>query len=214
VVKAKTLALGVTLACLGLTAVGAYWLGTIDRAIIAHWLTAHGWWAPLLYVLAYVIATFLLLPSTPLNLLGGAVFGVYWGTAWTTIGAMIAAVLCFWFSRTLGRNFVQRRFGQRWQSLDREIAEGGLFYMVAVRFLPLLPYGLVNFGAGVSGVKFHDYLLGTVIGTTPGLLPFVLMGDGLTDLRRGDLWHLTLASTLIAIMVGGATWYRRRRKIR
>jgi uncharacterized membrane protein YdjX (TVP38/TMEM64 family) len=203
--------LGLTLVCLGLTVVAAYWLGGIDRHTLVQWLTQHGWWAPLLYVLVYVIATFLLLPSTPLNLVGGAVFGVYWGTVWTTIGAILAAILCFWFSRTWGRSFIQQRFSGRWQQLDREIAEGGLFYMIAVRLLPLLPYGLVNFGAGVSGVKFKDYLLGTVIGTTPGLLPFILMGDGLTDLRRGDLWHLTIASTLVAFLVAGSTWYRRRR---
>jgi uncharacterized membrane protein YdjX (TVP38/TMEM64 family) len=68
----------------------------------------------------------------------------------------------------------------------------------------------VNFGAGLSGVRFRDYLLGTAIGTTPGLLPFVMMGDGLTDLRRGDLWPLTLSSTMIGLLVGIATWYRRR----
>jgi uncharacterized membrane protein YdjX (TVP38/TMEM64 family) len=211
VLKARTLVLGLTLVCLGLTVVAAYWLGGIDRHILAHWLTQHGWWAPLLYVSVYTIATFFLLPSTPLNLVGGAVFGVYWGTLWTTIGAVLAAILCFWFSRTWGRSFIQQRFSGRWQQLDREIAEGGLFYMIAVRLLPLLPYGLVNFGAGVSGVKFKDYLLGTLIGTTPGLLPFILMGDGLTDLRRGDMWHLTIASTLIAFLVAGSTWYRRRR---
>jgi uncharacterized membrane protein YdjX (TVP38/TMEM64 family) len=211
-VKTRALVLGLTLACLGLTVAGAYWLGSLDRSVLAHWLNQHGWGAPLLYVLVYIIFTFLLLPSTPINLLGGAVFGVFWGTVWTTIGAVLAAVVCFWFSRTLGRNFVQRRFGQRWQQFDREIAAGGLFYMVALRLLPLLPYGLVNFGAGVSRVKFRDYLLGTVIGTTPGLLPFILMGDGLTDLRRGDLWHFTVASTLVALLLGGATWYRRRKR--
>jgi uncharacterized membrane protein YdjX (TVP38/TMEM64 family) len=211
VVRPKILIWGLTLVCLGLTVAAAYWLGGIDRYTLAHWLTEYGWWAPLLYVLIYMIATFLLLPSTPLNLLGGAVFGVYWGTVWTTLGAVLAAVLCFWFSRTLGRNFIQQRFKGRWQQLDQEIAAGGLFYMIAVRLLPLLPYGLVNFGAGVSGVSFRDYLLGTIIGTTPGLLPFILMGDGLTDLRRGELWPLTIALTLVAFLVGGATWYRRRR---
>jgi uncharacterized membrane protein YdjX (TVP38/TMEM64 family) len=211
-VKAKTLILGLTLACLGLTIAGAYWLGGIDRKILAYWLAQYGWWAPLLYVLVYVVATFLLLPSTPINLVGGAVFGLFWGMVWTTIGAVGAAVICFWFSRTLGRDFIQQRFGRRWQHLDQEIAAGGLFYMIAVRLLPLLPYGLVNFGAGVSGVRFQDYLLGTAIGTVPGLLPFVMMGDGLTDLRRGDLWPLTVASTLVALLLGGATWYRRQRR--
>jgi uncharacterized membrane protein YdjX (TVP38/TMEM64 family) len=209
-VKAKALVLMLTLISLLLTVAGAYWLGGIDRTVLANWLARQGLWAPLLYVIAYVVATFLLLPSTPLNLSGGAVFGTIWGTCWTTVGAILAAALSFWFSRTVGRSFVQRRFGLGWQQFDREVAGGGVFYIVAVRLLPLLPYGLVNFGAGLSGVRFRDYLLGTAIGTTPGLLPFVMMGDGLTDLRRGDLWPLTLSSTMIGLLVGIATWYRRR----
>jgi uncharacterized membrane protein YdjX (TVP38/TMEM64 family) len=197
---------------LGLTVVGAYWLGGLDRQVVEAWLGQMGVWAPLLYVLLYAIATFLLLPSTPLNLSGGAVFGVLWGTVWTTVGAVVAAVVCFWFSRTIGQGFIQRKFAGRWQDLDRELAAGGIFYMVAIRLLPLLPYGLVNFGAGLTRVKFRDYLLGTLLGTTPGLLPFVMMGAGLTELRRGVLWPLLLSSTLTSLLIGGATWYRRHRK--
>jgi uncharacterized membrane protein YdjX (TVP38/TMEM64 family) len=203
-----------TLFCLGLTLAGAYWLGGLDRQVVEAWLGQVGVWAPLLYVLIYAIATFLLLPSTPLNLSGGAVFGVLWGTVWTTLGAVVAAVVCFWFSRTIGRGFIQQKFAGRWHDLDRELAAGGIFYMVAIRLLPLLPYGLVNFGAGLTRVKFRDYLLGTLLGTTPGLLPFVMMGAGLTELRRGVLWPLLLSSTLTSLLIGGATWYRRHHKSR
>jgi uncharacterized membrane protein YdjX (TVP38/TMEM64 family) len=208
----KTIALLVTLFCLGLTLAGAYWLGGLDRQLVEAWLGQVGFWAPLLYVLLYAIATFLLLPSTPLNLSGGAVFGIWWGTVWTTLGAVVAAIVCFWFSRTIGRDFVQRRFAGRWQQLDEELAGGGIFYMVAIRLLPLLPYGLVNFGAGLTRVKFRDYLWGTLLGTTPGLLPFVMMGAGLAELRRGTLWPLLLSSTLTSLLIAGATWYRRHRQ--
>jgi uncharacterized membrane protein YdjX (TVP38/TMEM64 family) len=216
----KTIALLVTLFCLGLTLAGAYWLGGLERHLVEAWLGQIGFWAPLLYVLLYGIATFLLFPSTPLNLSGGAVFGIWWGTAWTTLGAVVAAVICFWFSRTIqqsrhfmnGRELIQSRFAGRWQEFDRELAAGGVFYMVAIRLLPLLPYGLVNFGAGLTRVKFRDYLWGTLLGTTPGLLPFVMMGAGLTELRRGTLWPFLLSSTLASLLIAGATWYRRHRK--
>jgi uncharacterized membrane protein YdjX (TVP38/TMEM64 family) len=210
-VKTRSIALLITLFCLGLTLVGAYWLGGLEQSVIEGALARAGWWAPAVYVLLYTIATFLLLPSTPLNLSGGAVFGVWWGTLWTTTGAVLAALVCFWFSRTIGRQAVQRRFN-RWPELDQELAAGGLFYMIAIRLLPLLPYGLVNFGAGLTAVGFRDYLLGTLIGTTPGLFPFVLMGSGLTSWRRGDLWPIVLASTLTGLLLGATTWYRRHRR--
>ncbi len=177
--KTKTIALFFTLFCLGLTVAGAYWLGGIDRALVEAWLEQTGFWAPLFYVLLYALATFFLLPSTPLNLSGGAVFGVWWGTLWTTVGAVVAAVVCFWFSRTIGRQAVQQRFGDGpWRELDRELAAGGVFYIIAVRLLPLLPYGLVNFGAGVTTVSFRNYLWGTLLGTNPRPIAFCDDGGG------------------------------------
>jgi uncharacterized membrane protein YdjX (TVP38/TMEM64 family) len=211
-VKGKILSLGLTLACLGITLVGAYYLGAVDAQILQKWLAGAGIWAPLVYILVYTIGTLLLLPSTPLNLSGGAVFGVVWGTFWTTVGAILAAVISFWFSRTIGRDYVQRRFADRWRLVDREIRGGGIYYVIAVRLLPLLPYGLVNFGAGLTSMRFRDYLVGTLIGTTPGLIPFVMMGSGLAAVRQGNLWPLTIPSALIGVSVGAATWYRRHRQ--
>lgn len=73
-------------------------------------------------------------------------------------------------------------------------------------------YILVSFAAGLTSVSFKDYLLGTILGTVPGVLPFVMLGSsGLTALKTGDVLPLVGALSLIAMLVGGATWYRRRR---
>jgi uncharacterized membrane protein YdjX (TVP38/TMEM64 family) len=207
--KGKALAGSLAIVYLLLTIVGAYYLGGIDPQILQQWLTSSGIWAPLLYILVYTIGTLLLLPSTPLNLSGGVVFGVGGGIVWTTSGAILAAIISFWFSRTIGRRYVRHKFAHRWVEIDREIQAGGIYYVVAVRLLPLLPYGLVNFTAGLTSMRFRDYLLGTIIGTTPGLMPFVMMGSGLIALRRGDLWPFAISSTLIGLSLGAATWYRR-----
>jgi uncharacterized membrane protein YdjX (TVP38/TMEM64 family) len=209
-VKGKILAGGLTIGCLLLTIAGAYYLGGLDPQVLQAWLSSTGVWAPFIYILVYTIGTLFLLPSTPLNLSGGALFGVVWGTVWTTVGAIIAAIISFWFSRTIGHDYVQRKFSQRWIKIDQEIKAGGIYYVIAVRLLPLLPYGLVNFGAGLTSIRFRDYLWGTIIGTTPGLVPFVMMGNGLTAIRRGDLWPFAISSSLIGLSVGTASWYQRR----
>ncbi len=169
-----------------------------------------GAWAPVLYIIIYSIATICILPSTPLNLTGGAIFGSVWGTVWTSIAAILAAVLSFAFSRTIGRNLVAQKLAGKWQKIDLEMERGGFFYMFAIRLLPLIPYGIVNFTAGLTSIKFRDYFLGTLLGTVPGILPFVMMGAGLTALKQGDIFPLLIASALTGILVGTATWYRRR----
>ena len=85
-----------------------YGLGRLEMDLMRAWLEEAGWWAPVLYLVLYSLGTLLLLPSTPLNLMGGALFGTGWGTVWTSVGAMLAAILAFWLSRHLGRGANRR----------------------------------------------------------------------------------------------------------
>lgn len=201
-----------TVICIVATGLGVYLLGGIDQAQLQTWLRQAGVWAPVTYIVLYTVGTILILPSTPLNLSGGAIFGAWLGTLWTTIAAVIAAVVAFAFTRTVGRDVVARKFAGRWEAMDAEMRQGGLFYMFAIRLLPIIPYGLVNFAAGLTSIRFRDYFVGTLLGTVPGVLPFVLLGSsGLQALRTGDVLPLMGALGLTGILVGGATWYRRRR---
>lgn len=202
----------ITIFCVVTTGIGVVLFGGIQPETIQNFLNRLGIWSPIIYILLYTIGTILLLPSTPLNLTGGALFGVWWGTFWTAIAAILAALVSFYYSRTIGKDWVQAKFGEKIQTVDAEIQQGGLFYLFAIRLLPIIPYGIVNFVAGLTSITLKDYLLGTTLGTVPGILPFVMIGAGIQAIGKGDLLPLTVAFALVGILVGGATWYRRRRQ--
>jgi uncharacterized membrane protein YdjX (TVP38/TMEM64 family) len=199
---------GIIICCL-LTGVGIYLLGGIKPETLQNLLTKLGIWAPIVYIIFYTIGTLLILPSTPLNLTGGAIFGTWWGTFWSTIAALIAALVSFYYSRTIGRQWIAHKFKGKIKVLDAEIKRGGLFYLFAIRLLPLIPYGIVNFTAGLTSISWRDYTIGTLLGTVPGILPFVMMGAGLKAISQGDVLPLMCALALIGMLVGTATWYRR-----
>ncbi|MEM6252257.1 MAG: TVP38/TMEM64 family protein [Cyanobacteria bacterium P01_D01_bin.156] len=207
----KRFILLIALVCIIATGIVMFSLGGIDPAWLRATLDRAGIWGPIIYIVIYTVATILVLPSTVLNLAGGALFGPWWGSLWTTIGALVAAVVAFGFTRTIGRELVAKRLAGYWQTIDAEICNGGLVYMLSIRLLPVIPYGLVNFAAGLTSISWKDYVVGTALGTLPGVLPFVLLGSsGLTLSQTGDLVPLVVALTLIGMLVGGATWYRRR----
>ncbi|MGD1949504.1 MAG: TVP38/TMEM64 family protein [Leptolyngbyaceae cyanobacterium] len=210
----KRLALIIALVCIIATGVAMASLGGMDSAWLQTTLDRAGIWGPIIYIVIYTVATVLVLPSTVLNLAGGALFGPWLGSLWTTIAALVAAIVAFGFTRTIGRELVEKRLAGYWQTLDAEICNGGMGYMFSIRLLPVIPYGLVNFAAGLTSITWRDYLVGTALGTLPGVLPFVLLGSsGLTLSQTGDLIPLVVALTLIGMLVGGATWYRRRRAL-
>lgn len=200
--------------CMVTTAIAVYLLGAIQPESLQSALHQAGIWAPIVYIAIYAVATVLVLPSTALNLTGGAIFGPWWGTLWTSIAAVIAAVIAFVFTRTIGRDIIGKRITGRWQALDAEIRMGGLFYMFAIRLQPIIPYGLVNFVAGLTSIRFKDFFVGTALGTVPGVLPFVLLGSfGLKAITTGEVLPLLLTSSLIALLISGSAWYYRRRRL-
>lgn len=200
-----------TLICVVATSLTLYALGGLPAEQMQAQLRQTGIWAPILFLLAYIMATLLVLPSTALNLAGGGLFGPWMGTLWTSLGAIAAAVVAFYFSRTLGRRQVAARLTGRWQAMDAEVKRGGLFYMFAIRLVPIMPYGLVNFTAGLTSIGFREFLIGTTLGTVPSVLPFVLLGSSsLKAWKTGEVGPLVAALALTGLLVMGSTYFKRR----
>ncbi|NBO32255.1 MAG: TVP38/TMEM64 family protein [Cyanobacteria bacterium WB6_1B_304] len=205
----------IILGCLVITIIALYGLGGLDPVQVQGGLRQTGVWAPIIYITLYIIITIFVFPSTPLNLTSGVIFGLWFGTLWTTIAAVIAAVIAFLFARTVGHRWVKQRLSGQWDAIDGEISQGGVFYMFAIRLQPVIPYGLVNFAAGVTSVRFRDFLLGTTLGTPPGILPYVWIGSsGLKAIKTGDVIPLMGALALAAALMGGGTWFYRHLRIK
>ena len=144
-----------------------------------------GLWAPILYIGLYALASLLFIPGSPLTLVGGALFGPWFGTLYTVIGATIGAVLAFILSRAVGHRFIAYGTGkvsQKLQAYDEKIAAHGFLTVLFLRFVPLFPFNGLNFALGFTKVSFKDYFLGTFLGIIPGTFAFVYFGDSLSTL--------------------------------
>jgi uncharacterized membrane protein YdjX (TVP38/TMEM64 family) len=178
------------------------WLGAeLQRA---------GAWAPAVFVICYALATSLLLPATPLNLLAGAVFGPIAGILLTSAGALVGAVADFALARSVGRRGAADRLTQKWPTIGNELRKGGAWYVFAMRLLPVIPYGVVSYAAGVSPIRFRDYFWSSLPGTMLGILPFVLIGSsGVRVLQRGSVLPLVASLGAAGTLVLAARLYRR-----
>lgn len=215
--RAKPQVLWILLAvvCVAITGAGLYLLGGYRPEYLRTMIARAGVWAPVLYILAYTVGTLTLLPSTPLNISGGVLFGPWYGILWTSVGAVVAAAIAFWFSRTVGREAIEQRMAGRWQRMDAEIQRGGLFYMFAIRLVPVMPYGIVNVVAGLTSIRFRDFLIGTLLGTVPSVLPFVLIGSSsFKAFSTGNLWPLLGALGLTGGLVILTTWIKSRGRLK
>jgi len=138
-------------------------------------------WAPLLYVVAYAAATALALPGSILTIVGGAVFGFTWGVVLVTVAANLGANAAFAIARALGRDGIERLLRGRLQGLDRATAAHGFWGLLVLRLVPLVPFNALNFGSGLTAMRWRDYALATVIGIVPGTLVYVFFADALVQ---------------------------------
>ena len=201
-----------TFTCLVSTAIMFYFMADLSQEDISRWLLQWGKLAPIVYTIIYIFGTILLLPSTPLNISAGVLFGLYQGTLWSSIGAVSAALITFAFTRTIGRDWVAHRLAGKWQAVEADIYHQGFLYLFIIRLLPILPYGIVNLAAGLTPVTWKDYTLATIFGTVLGLLPFIAIGSyGADVVQGGSFWGLVGAIAVVISFILIANWYRQRR---
>ena len=76
---------------------------------VKEYIAGFGIFAPLIFILSYVVQAFVLfIPSSLLTISGGYVFGAVFGTIYSLIGVTIGSIIVFLIARKLGRPFFRR----------------------------------------------------------------------------------------------------------
>src|SRR5262249_27240038 len=114
------------------------------RANLASWkeqVEEHLLLSLAVYFCVYVSVTALSLPiGAPLSLVSGALFGRWIGTAVVSLAATLGATLAFLSSRYLFRDWVRCRLGARLAPINRGVERDGVFYLLTLRLLPVVPF--------------------------------------------------------------------------
>ena len=130
-----------------------------------------GIWAPVAFILIYAVGVCLFVPGTLITAIGAAIFGPYWGFLYVWVGAMIGASAAFFIGRGLGREFAASLIGDRLRKYDDAIERNGFATVLYLR-LVYFPFTPMNFGMGLTKVRFRDYFFGTGLGIIVGTFIF------------------------------------------
>jgi len=158
---------------------------TVER--LGAGLAAAGVWAPLAFILIYAAGVCLFIPGTLLTALGAAIFGPYWGFLYVWIAAMLGAAGAFLIGRYLGREFAASLIGDRLKKYDDAIAAKGFATVLYLR-LVYFPFTPMNFGMGLTKVRFRDYLWGTGLGILVGTFIFTFFVGTIKEVWASGQW--------------------------
>ena len=156
-------------------------------ALIKEFLSSSGGFAPLIYMIAMALAIIISpIPSLPLNIAAGALFGPFLGTAYSVIGALGGAVVSFMLARHLGRQVIER-FLKGHVDFCTDCSDRLLTKIVFLsRLLPFISFDMVSYGAGPTKMSLKKFAVATFLGMIP--LTFIynyfgsvlVFGKGLT----------------------------------
>jgi len=167
---------------------------------------------PIVYITVMIIAIVVSpIPSSPLAIFAGTVFGLWWGMLWTMIGAVLGAVIAFYIARILGRPLVLRFVSKKeLNAVEQRFPEHhiawGIFFS---RLLPLPFFDAVSYAAGLTRISIKNFFLATAFGLIPLVFIFSYFGNIFAD-------NLVAVSVLVIVVtllffVFAKIFYKRRR---
>lgn len=130
---------------------------------------------PFLLVAAYTLSAPFGVPSSPILVAGGVVFGPVLGSVYNVVGLMCGAMGAFWVARALGRDFVVQVAGARLRRAELALQRQGFWPLVQIRFLPV-PLSVVSYAAALAGVGSGRFFITSLIGLLPATLVHTYFG--------------------------------------
>ena len=187
--------------------IGVFWLVSVseepfeflDAEVLRETVGSLGIWGPSviagLITIAVVISP---IPSAPIALAAGAIFGHVWGTVYVLVGAELGAIIAFGLARVLGYDLLRRWFGNR---LDVGLLGSQNVLMLSVflsRLMPFISFDIVSYAAGLTSLTFWRFAMATLAGIVPASFLLTHFGG---EMASADTRRITLA----VLVLGGIT---------
>ena len=161
---------------------------------------------PLIIILSMMIAIIMSpIPSAPIALAAGALYGHTWGTLYVLIGSSLGAIIAFSIARLLGYDILQRWFGGKlavnWPGSQNTLM-GIVFFS---RLLPFVSFDIVSYIAGLTALSFWRFCIATIVGIAPASFLLAHFGGELSSV---DTQRVALAVLVLGLITLVPLFYR------
>ena len=160
-----------------------------------------GIFGPLLLIALMILAVvFNPLPSAPVALAAGAVYGHTYGTIYIVIGAEIGAIAAFVIARIAGYELASKYLGSN-LSLGRFGSQSALTAIVFVsRLIPFMSFDLVSYAAGLTPLMFWRFAIATLLGLIPISFALAHLGGEIITIDNSRLMFVVLLVGLLTLL--------------
>lgn len=181
-------------ACWGLSSID--YERYLSPTVLMDWLRDAGPSAPLLLIGSMACAVIIPpIPSLPLDLAAGAVFGPFYGALYAIIGAEIGAIGCFLLARALGRDAISKLLRTEATFCQMCTDHQLMGLMFVARLIPVFSFDVVSYGAGLTNISLTSFALATLFGMALPTFALTYFGNSIVSAQ----WPLMAAGVVMVI---------------
>ena len=137
------------------------------------------------FCILYIIIVSASIPmATVLSIFSGILFGVFQGALLSILSATFGAIFCFILVRYFLKSFLQNQNTASFETFQKMVMKNGVFYLFAIRMIPVFPFYLVNVFMAFTPIKVIPYGLVTLIGIAPMTMAYVYFGSQINKIRH------------------------------
>ena len=160
------------------------------------------WYGPIVFILAFAAGCVFVLPASVFVIAAGFIFGWVFGAIYSLIGGLLGAVISFYLARFIGEGMLDR-FGRVGKMVAKQVDHAGFRSLLVARYIPGIPFAVLNYGAGVAGVRIRDFIAATLLGVIPPMFVFAYCADALFNgtMSEGDVLKRLLIACVLMIAI-------------
>jgi phospholipase D1/2 len=167
------------------------------------------WWAPIIVMLAYTPACFVMFPRPLITLAGVIAFGAWLGFVYALAGIVFSAVVTYYVGKRMRRDTVRRLAGPGLDRMVEVLKKHGLLAMSLLRLVPIAPFAVEGIVAGAVRLKLWHLAVGTAIGMVPGTLAATIFGDQLETALSGGRINWWIVGACVVLLGAGVFLVKR-----
>jgi uncharacterized membrane protein YdjX (TVP38/TMEM64 family) len=154
----------------------------------------------LFFFIVFVISTALSLPVTAaLTVASGMIFGPVLGAPMALLAATLGGSCGFLISRYALHELVQQRFAVQLKVINRGVVQDGVFYLLSMRMIPVIPFWLLNLLMGLTPMRISSFLIATLLGMLPITLVLTHLGSQLGAIQSFTMKEILTPGLMLSL---------------
>lgn len=176
-------------------------LSNIDRQIVASFIDKYEDFGWIIYIGCWIFLPIFFFPAGVLTIAGGLFFGFWDGLFYTMIGVCINSILSYFIARYFGDIIDANRY----KKFKDKFCKDEFSFILLLRLIPIFPYNIVNYMAGVFKFNFYKFIFAGVLGKFISSVLFINLGNNISKIDSYEFW---VALMLVAAMALMAFWLK------